>query len=1591
LPALTLLLISAASVPAVSAATAHDAISIDGNSGFTSANGVVSGTGTDLDPYIIEGWSINAPSSECITILNTDAYFIIRDCVLEFSGYGPHIKLDNVTNGRIEWNAISNNGNGIYLSHSSSNTIANNTISSTALGISLSTSSSSNTIANNTVSNALFDIAIANSNDNIISGNTVTNASSNGIRIYSSSGNQVTWNALLNNSINAYDATASSTWDFNLYSDYTGPDDNNDGIGDIPYNITGGSRQDPHPIVLRPPAPDITSFSPANASVVPGTGTITAEYSSSSASINASACLLIVNSIDVTASASFGTSDMSYSYSLPSGTCTVALMVADAYGSTWCNWSFTVDATPPEVQIVAPANATYADGNVPINVSASDATAGMGIVLAEVDGAYNVTLVLQGSFYVNNTLSLPDGHHLVRIFANDSLGNMNSTVSVWFTVDTTPPGVVIVSPTNTTYAHSNVPVNVSVSDLISPVASVLAEVDLSYNLTLTLSGGFYVNDTMLLEDGHHVVRIYAIDSVGNANSSQYIWFTVDTTPPEVTIISPANTTYPYTPVVNASVADALSGVGSVLAEVDCLYNLTLVLQGGFYVNDTMLLADGVHQLRIFVNDTVGNSNSSSAAWFTVDTTPPEVTIVSPTNTTYAHSNVPVNVSITDAYSPIGIVLAEVDGAYNVTLVLQGSFYVNNTLSLPDGHHLVRIFANDTMNNMNSTESVWFTVDTTPPEVEIISPANASYTVPSIAINASVIDATSPLALVLAEVDLSYNLTLVLQGGFYINDTMLLEDGHHVIRIFAADIVGNTNSTESVWLLVDTTPPEVAINSPENITYPGTPSINASVADAYSPVASVLAEVDLSYNLTLVLQGSFYVNNTLSLPDGHHLVRIFANDSAGNMNSTVSVWFTVDTTPPEVTIAAPEARDYASPVAHVSVLAADLYSGISIALAEVDSSYNVTLSFNGSHYVGETLPLPDGLHTIRAFANDTMGNTNGTESVTFNIDTTLPVLSNLIPQNGSLTNWANQMVYLNYYDNNTGVDLGGIRLLVDGIDVTGDAMIYPDHLMQIQASALPEGVHTIAVRVPDAVGNTATAEWNFTVDTEAPVITVMAPAGGSYTSSLPEVSASYSDGGSGIDPASVRISVDGIDVTSSASVTQTGITYAPASPIADGTHTASVTVSDNAGNTATATRSFYVDTEGPELIAFVPGGIIMSSHAFNVWLMFRDNVSGMNASSATMAVDGTLVAFVTTINPSTGACSFSYSGTFADGTHTASVTVSDNAGNTAAFSIGFSVDTSAPAITGISPPDGSLTASGSPTIGAQFLSWRGIDESSAVIRVDGTDVTASAVVAASGFTLSMPLSDGVHVVYVEVSNIFGNAASASWSFTVDTTAPQITGMSPASGAFTNNSRPAISASFSDALSGINTTSVRLLINGTDATPLATVTSSGITYVPATALPDGIATVTVTVSDNAGNTATATATWTIDTKPPTVPTSATTNGSTVTAGAWQFSASFSGIGQLPGSVHLFIDGIDVTSSASVTQTGIAYNATLPAGNHTITLVIADAAGNTASTIWAVAAEAQPQGTTGAIDPYLVIAVVIVCVFVLLIFILAYRRKK
>ena len=85
-----------------------------------------------------------------------------------------------------------------------------------------------------------------------ISDNSVTD-NSHGIYLYYSSNNLLYHNNLINNTNNnAYD-TSTNQWNTstvgNYYSDYTGSDNDSDGIGDTSYQIPGGSSIDYFPLM----------------------------------------------------------------------------------------------------------------------------------------------------------------------------------------------------------------------------------------------------------------------------------------------------------------------------------------------------------------------------------------------------------------------------------------------------------------------------------------------------------------------------------------------------------------------------------------------------------------------------------------------------------------------------------------------------------------------------------------------------------------------------------------------------------------------------------------------------------------------------------------------------------------------------------------------------------------------------------------------------------------------------------------------------------------------------------------------------------------------------------------------------------------------------------------------------------------------------------------------------------------------------------------------------------------------------------------------------------------------------------------------
>jgi len=115
--------------------TERGPIEIVGDEGFTSENGVVGGSGTPDDPYIIEGWEINATWSTGIKITNTRAYFIIRNCYIYSSTRETGIQLYNATNGRIESCVFLNCSFAIWLWEADNTVISQCNITSCIEGI----------------------------------------------------------------------------------------------------------------------------------------------------------------------------------------------------------------------------------------------------------------------------------------------------------------------------------------------------------------------------------------------------------------------------------------------------------------------------------------------------------------------------------------------------------------------------------------------------------------------------------------------------------------------------------------------------------------------------------------------------------------------------------------------------------------------------------------------------------------------------------------------------------------------------------------------------------------------------------------------------------------------------------------------------------------------------------------------------------------------------------------------------------------------------------------------------------------------------------------------------------------------------------------------------------------------------------------------------------------------------------------------------------------------------------------------------------------------------------------------------------------
>ena len=467
----------------------HAPILINGNGDFTNANGVIRGSGTFADPYIIEGWNISASGTTGIVIGNTSAYFIVRRCYVHDGGdFHSGIFLINCMNGKVDNNSCVNNYCGITLLSSSYNTISyNNCTSNPGFGIFLASSSDSNLVWHNNCSwNNYSGIALYLSCDgNVIDNNTCTfstsldgidlgeqsdnnlitrnNCSSNyllGISLfYSSNNNVIFWNTFRDNSIGGVAIISAN-------------DTGNRVFGNIFINNNGA---------------EIFYDSSHAQAYDNGTNNW---WNSSAGYGNYWYDWTTPDNV-----APFGIVDMSYE-------------IPGAAFSTDC---YPMTVPPGSPDIYPPLTISSLSGtlgtngwhrsSVGLNLSASDWCSGLNATYYRLGTTGNWT------FYSSVALLSKEGNTTVQFYSRDNAGNIETIESITIRIDTESP----ISSANV----SGSTITLSAVDNTSGVFEIYYRID----------GGTWMNYSepiSITEGGDHSLDYYSLDNAGNSEGIKSI-------------------------------------------------------------------------------------------------------------------------------------------------------------------------------------------------------------------------------------------------------------------------------------------------------------------------------------------------------------------------------------------------------------------------------------------------------------------------------------------------------------------------------------------------------------------------------------------------------------------------------------------------------------------------------------------------------------------------------------------------------------------------------------------------------------------------------------------------------------------------------------------------------------------------------------------------------------------------------------------------------------------------------------------------------------------------------------------------------------
>ncbi len=654
--------------------------------------------------------------------------------------------------------------------------------------------------------------------------------------------------------------------------------------------------------------------------------------------------------------------------------------------------------------------------------------------------------------------------------------------------------------------------------------------------------------------------------------------------------------------------------------------------------------------------------------------------------------------------------------------------------------------------------------------------------------------------------------VVLSGA----DVSALNDGQIRVNAVATDSAGNASPAGTASFTLDTVAPVAPV-----ITLGAGVAGGATAAEAAAAggVVTITAEAGSAVVVTLS-NGSDEITRTMTgtgaaqilrlsnldvllLGDGPVNVSAVATDSAGNIGTTGTSTFTIDSVAPNGLQMFP-----ATNIAGGATSAeAESATGLVTVIGEAGSAIQVTFTDASGQTVVKTLTGTGGLQAVALTAaelatlsdgtinalgtiRDAAGNVGAPSYANIILDTTAPTVSigtiavddviNAVEHgtglviSGATTAENGQVVTVSLNGNSyAGIASGGVWSVAVGAS-------------DVSALTQAHGAYTVTASVSDAAGNASgQASHTINVDTSAPAVAITS---GALTGSTTPVVSGTAEAG-----ASVTVSVAGATYTTTATGGVWSVNTATATPAsgtlslnANGSNAVSVVAADAAGNTASASQSLVIDTTAPS-VAITSGALTNNTHpVVSGTAEAGASVSVVigGATYTTVATGGVWSVNTNTATPASGTLSLN-----ANGANTVTATARDAAGNPTSASQSLVVDTTAPTVSiGTIAVDDVINAVEHGT--GLVISGATTAENGQVVTVSLNGNSYAGIASGGVWSVAVGASDvsalsaASYQVDASVADVAGNQGNASArALSLDLaapTAPVITGISDDTG-------------------------------------------------------------------------------------------------------------------------------------------------------------------------------------------------------------------